>query len=169
MPPKKKPNEPSKKTEQQKKDKTFGLENKKGAKQQKYVKNATSQVVHGIVKASRLEAQQQAEKTAKKDEKKKLQEEISALFKPLAQTISKGVDPKSVLCAFFKQGQYTKGDKCKFSHDLAIKRKGEKRNIYEGKKDTMESWDEAMVEDVINQKHGKSDKAKPETINYKYG
>lgn len=45
-----------------------------------------------------------------------------------------GVDPKSVLCAFFKQGQCTKGDKCKFSHDLTIERRGEKRNIYEDKK-----------------------------------
>ena len=44
---------------------------------------------------------------------------------------STGADPKSVLCAFFKQGQCLKGAKCKFSHDLNIGRKGEKRNIYE--------------------------------------
>lgn len=42
-----------------------------------------------------------------------------------------GADPKSVLCAFFKQGQCSKGAKCKFSHDLSLDRKGEKRNIYE--------------------------------------
>ncbi len=42
-----------------------------------------------------------------------------------------GVDPKSVLCAFFKQGNCGKGAKCKFSHDLNIARKAEKRNIYE--------------------------------------
>uniref|UniRef100_A0A0B6ZPL2 C3H1-type domain-containing protein n=1 Tax=Arion vulgaris TaxID=1028688 RepID=A0A0B6ZPL2_9EUPU len=166
MPPKKKPNEPSKKTDQKKKekiieDKTFGLKNKKGAKQQKFIKNVTSQVVHGNVKASKVDAL--TDKNAKKDEKKKLQDEINALFKPIAQTVAKGVDPKSVLCAFFKQGQCSKGDKCKFSHDLTIERKGEKRNIYEDKKDTMESWDEAMLEDVINQKHGESDKAKPKT------
>lgn len=41
-----------------------------------------------------------------------------------------GVDPKSVLCAFFKQGQCTKGDKCKFSHDLSLERKGEKKSVY---------------------------------------
>lgn len=41
-----------------------------------------------------------------------------------------GVDPKSVLCAFFKQGQCTKGDKCKFSHDLTLERKCEKRSVY---------------------------------------
>lgn len=40
------------------------------------------------------------------------------------------VDPKSILCVFFKQGMCTKGDKCKWSHDLEIERKAEKRNIY---------------------------------------
>ena len=39
-------------------------------------------------------------------------------------------DPKSVLCVFFKQGQCMKGDKCKFSHDLSLERKAEKKNLY---------------------------------------
>ena len=42
-----------------------------------------------------------------------------------------GADPKSILCAFFKQGQCGKGDKCKFSHDLAVERKGAKRSVYD--------------------------------------
>ena len=42
-----------------------------------------------------------------------------------------GVDAKSMLCAFFKQGQCSKGEKCKFSHDLNIGRKGEKRSLYD--------------------------------------
>ena len=46
-----------------------------------------------------------------------------------------GVDPKSVLCAFFKQGQCTKGDKCKFSHDLTLERKCEKRSLYVDERD----------------------------------
>jgi hypothetical protein len=169
MPPKKKADGPSKKTEQKKKekiieDKTFGLKNKKGTKQQKFIKNVTTQVQHGNQKASKLQAQQESEKAAKRDEKKKLQDEINSLFRPVAQSVKKGVDPKSVLCAFFKQGQCTKGDKCKFSHDLTIERKGEKRNIYEEEKnETMENWDEATLEDVVNKKHGESDKAKPKT------
>lgn len=44
--------------------------------------------------------------------------------------LSTGADPKSVLCSFFKQGQCAKGDKCKFSHDLNIERKAEKRSMY---------------------------------------
>ena len=42
-----------------------------------------------------------------------------------------GTDPKSVLCMYFKQGLCTKGAKCKFSHDLAIERKAEKRSLYD--------------------------------------
>ena len=41
-----------------------------------------------------------------------------------------GADPKSVLCAFYKQGHCGKGDKCKFSHDLTLERKAEKRSVY---------------------------------------
>lgn len=32
---------------------------------------------------------------------------------------------------YFKQGLCTKGAKCKFSHDLAIERKAEKRSLYD--------------------------------------
>ena len=43
-----------------------------------------------------------------------------------------GVDPKSVLCVFFKQGLCKKSEeKCKFSHNLAIERKGAKRSAYD--------------------------------------
>ena len=74
-----------------------------------------------------------------------------------------GTDPKSVLCAFFKAGTCKKGDKCKFSHDLNIARKGEKRNIYEDKGDTMDLWDEQKLEDVVNTKHGEKNKSLPKT------
>ena len=40
-----------------------------------------------------------------------------------------------MVCAFFKQGLCGKGDKCKFSHDLALDRKGEKRSIYVDSRD----------------------------------
>ena len=72
--------------------------------------------------------------TAKKDAKKKERDELNQLFRP-TQKISKGADPKSVVCAFFKQGSCGKGDKCKFSHDLTKERKAEKRNMYEDGRD----------------------------------
>ena len=49
-----------------------------------------------------------------------------------------GADPKSVVCAFYKQGQCSKGDKCKFSHDIAMDRKGEKRSLYVDARDVAE-------------------------------
>ena len=63
---------------------------------------------------------------------------MQALFKPVQQTqkISAGADPKSVLCLFFKQGACSKGDKCKFSHDLSLENKTEKRSMYVDSRDT---------------------------------
>ena len=49
--------------------------------------------------------------------------------------MSKGADPKSVVCAYFKQGLCGKGDKCKYSHDLNLERKGEKRSLYVDSRD----------------------------------
>ena len=62
---------------------------------------------------------------------------MDAIFKPVAQVqkVSAGADPKSVLCLFFKQGHCTKGDKCKFSHDLSLENKAEKRSIYVDSRD----------------------------------
>ncbi|XP_057704297.1 zinc finger CCCH domain-containing protein 15 [Corythoichthys intestinalis] len=176
MPPKKPaPAAGNKKTQEKKKekiieDKTFGLKNKKGAKQQKFIKNVTQQVKYGQQNARQV-AQAEAEKTNKKTDKKKELDELNELFKPVvaAQKVSKGVDPKSVLCAFYKQGQCTKGDKCKFSHDLSMERKCEKRSVYvderdeELEKDTMDNWDEKKLEEVVNKKHGEAEKKKAKT------
>lgn len=53
-------------------------------------------------------------------------------MKPVqTQKVPFGVDPKTVLCAFFKAGMCEKGNKCKFSHDLDVGRKVEKKNLYE--------------------------------------
>jgi len=168
MPPKKKENAPSKKNQEKKKDrviedKTFGMKNKKGNKQQKFIQQVVSQVQSANTKEGKIKDQERKEKEKKKDEKQRLEDEINALFKPVEQKVGKGVDPKSVLCGFFKQGTCKKGDKCKFSHDLNVERKGAKRQLYEEKKEeTMADWDEATLEDVVNQKHGESNKAKPQ-------
>lgn len=163
MPPKK-TSAPSKKTEEKKKDKTiedktFGLKNKKGAKTQKFVQQVSQQVKQGGGKSSRELLKQEEEKAKKKEQAAKAKEELNTLFKPV-QTIGKGVDPKSVVCLFFKQGQCTKGDKCKFSHDLTVARKTEKRNLFaderdeDKNKDNMDDWDEEKLNEVVNKKHG---------------
>lgn len=104
---------------------------------------------------------------SKKDEKKKELEELNQIFRPVAsQKIDKGVDPKSVLCAFYKSGQCSKGDKCKFSHDLTIERKSEKKSLYfdaRNEDDNMENWDEDKLKEVVEKKHGEREKKLPTT------
>ncbi|ODM95051.1 Zinc finger CCCH domain-containing protein 15 [Orchesella cincta] len=132
MPPKAAPKAagPSKKTEAKKKekvieDKTFGLKNKKGGKQQKFIQQVQKQVHFGGNPSSRkLDQAKEAEKLAKKTGDPN-DEILGQIFKPV-QKVEKGADPKSILCAFFKQGQCQKGDKCKFSHDLMVERKAER-------------------------------------------
>jgi len=72
--------------------------------------------------------------------------------------VEKGTDPKSVVCAFFKAGQCGKGDKCKFSHDLTVERKVEKRSLYVDMRDedgdTMENWNDEKLQQVVDTKHG---------------
>jgi len=169
MPPKKKP-EVNKKTQEKVKakvveDKTFGLKNKKGKKQQTYIKNVSSQVQGEKNKA----AAEKPKLTKKEIEKQKL-DELNALFKPVqkAQVVAAGVDPKSVLCSYFKQGSCHKGNRCKFSHDLSIERKSEKRSLYDDardeKEDDMNNWDQQTLEDVVNKKHGSTNTTKTEII-----
>ncbi|XP_015184721.1 PREDICTED: zinc finger CCCH domain-containing protein 15 homolog [Polistes dominula] len=164
MPPKKAP-APSKKAEQKKKekvieDKTFGIKNKKGAKQQKFIQQVEKQVKSGGINPRKIEDPNA--KKLEKEKKLKEQKELALIFKPVqAQKIEKGTDPKSVVCAFFKQGQCTKGDKCKFSHDLSVERKAEKRSLYcdmrdddDKETDTMDKWDEDKLKEVVEKKHG---------------
>ncbi|XP_022220347.1 zinc finger CCCH domain-containing protein 15 homolog [Drosophila obscura] len=168
MPPKKAPAGPSKKTEQKKKekvieDKTFGLKNKKGTKQQKFIQQVQKQV-----QAGGHHPRQEGDK--KKDEKEKKladQREMALIFKPVqTQKVEKGTDPKSVVCAFFKQGLCTKGDRCKFSHDLSLENKVEKRSMYvdmrDNEDDLMTNWDDAKLKEVVDKKHAE-EKRRPTT------
>ncbi|CAH0730026.1 unnamed protein product, partial [Brenthis ino] len=169
MPPKKAGNSASKKTEAKKKekvieDKTFGLKNKKGAKQQKFIQQVEKQVKSGGIHP----AKPVEDKKKDKEQKMKEQKELAMLFKPVqTQKVEKGIDPKSVVCAFFKQGQCTKGDKCKFSHDLTIERKAEKRSLYvdmrDDDEDNMDNWDEDKLKEVVEKKHGEGNKQRPTT------
>jgi len=176
MPPKKPP-AASKKTEQKAKakvieDKTFGLKNKKGNKNQKYIAQVEKQVKQGGNPDFRKQEQQRAEEKKRKEEAKKQEDEMKALFKPAAsvQKIESGVDPKSVFCAFFKQGLCKKGDKCKFSHDPAVEKKSAKRNVYEETHDEqegMDEWDDDKLAEVVAKKHG-SEKSNTTDIICKY-
>jgi hypothetical protein len=147
-------------------DKTFGMKNKKGGAAQRTIKqiNATTSMSPDDKKKQAEKEQREREKAAAEQAKR----EVAELFKPVQiQKVPFGVDPKTVLCQFFKKGHCDKGRKCKFSHDLAQGIKGEKRSLYtdtreldkeeqeeERKKDDMADWDEEKLRDVVKSKHG---------------
>ncbi|XP_022744569.1 zinc finger CCCH domain-containing protein 11-like [Durio zibethinus] len=147
-------------------DKTFGLKNKNKSKNvQKYVQNL-QQSVQPKPDPSKVAVKK------KKEEEKAREKELNDLFK-IAVTQPKvpaGVDPKSIVCEFFKVGQCTKGFKCKFSHDLNVQRKGEKIDIYSDKRDqeTMEDWDQETLEKVVESKKTEYNQNKPTEIVCKY-
>ncbi|XP_006459556.1 hypothetical protein AGABI2DRAFT_218879 [Agaricus bisporus var. bisporus H97] len=159
MPPKKQAPGPSNKV---KDDKTFGMKNKnKSSKVQKQVAQIQAQQAVAGKSRSVIEKEREKELRAKQkaDEEKRKKEE-AAMFKPVqVQKVPFGVDPKTVLCAFFKAGNCEKGSKCKFSHDMDVGRKVEKKNLYEDNRedkatDTMDQWDEEKLRRVVLSKHG---------------
>lgn len=142
-------------------DKTFGLKNKnKSAKVGKYIQQVETQVKNTGTKNVRREE----ELARQRKEQKKLEEqqkaELAQLSKPVVQQkVPFGVDPKMVLCAYFKIGQCTKGDKCRFSHDVNVERRTAKINLYEDARDdknedSMDTWDQEKLEQVVVKKHG---------------
>ncbi|KAF8402783.1 hypothetical protein HHK36_010874 [Tetracentron sinense] len=143
-------------------DKTFGLKNKNKSKNvQKYVQSL-QQSVQPKPDPTKVAAKK------KKEEEKARDKELNDLFKIAVSQpkVPPGVDPKSILCEFFKVGQCTKGFKCKFSHDLNVQRKGEKIDIYSDKRDeeTMEDWDQEMLEKVVESKKMEYNQNKPTEI-----
>ncbi|GAW09702.1 translation machinery-associated protein 46 [Lentinula edodes] len=160
MPPKKQQASSSSKV---KEDKTFGLKNKnKSAKVQKEVQRI--QQADALAGKSRAvldkEKEQRLRAKAKEDDEKRRREE-AALLKPVITQpkLPFGVDPKTVLCAFHKAGQCDKGNKCRYSHDLNIGRKVEKKNLYEDTRaekeaDTMDTWDDEKLRSVVLSKAG---------------
>lgn len=137
------------------------MQKNKSAKVQKQI--AAIEKQQATAGKSRATVEKEKEKAmrekAKADEEKRLKEE-AALFKPVqVQKVPLGVDPKTVLCAYYKAGHCDKGNKCKFSHDLDVGRKVEKKNLYEDTReekmaDTMDTWDEEKLRNVVLSKHG---------------
>jgi len=163
MPPKKQPDQP-KKAKPTVDDKTFGMKNKKGGQAQRQIAQ-----LQAMAKSNKTpeEKRKEAEKEQRAKEKaaaEAAKAEVAELFKPVqVQKVPFGVDPKTVLCQFFKQGHCDKGRKCKFSHDLDVQRKQAKKDLYqdtreaeqeEKKMDNMDDWDEEKLRNVVLSKHG---------------
>ncbi|EPE06264.1 translation machinery-associated protein 46 [Ophiostoma piceae UAMH 11346] len=148
-------------------DRTFGMKNKKGAQAQRQIAQLTTQLKSG---GNPEQKRKEAEKLAREREKKAAEDakrETDLLLNKAVQIqkVPFGVDPKTVLCIFFKKGNCEKGKKCKFSHDPDIDRKTSKRSLYtdtredeeekeQKKTETSADWDEEKLRSVVLSKKG---------------
>eukprot|EP01127_Copromyxa_protea_P003127 TRINITY_DN12995_c0_g1_i1.p1 TRINITY_DN12995_c0_g1~~TRINITY_DN12995_c0_g1_i1.p1 ORF type:complete len:405 (+),score=130.57 TRINITY_DN12995_c0_g1_i1:31-1215(+) len=166
MPPKRAPAPAKKKVAV---DPTFGMKNKKGKKAQEIQRQAQNSG------RSKQDIQAQQAKQARKEAKEARKEqelEHAMLFRPVPekqkpQVIPPGVDPKSVLCIYFKRGHCQFGENCKLSHDLNVENKTAKRDMFsdgraaenkittadgETIEGTMGEWDSATLVRIVNKK-----------------
>ncbi|KAL9126416.1 MAG: hypothetical protein Q9217_004527 [Psora testacea] len=157
---------PKKADKQQKAATKVAVDKKKGAQAQKQIQQIQSQAAQAQSPEQKRKAAEKAQREKEKAASEAAKREAAELFKPVqVQKVPFGVDPKTVLCTFYKQGNCDKGKKCKFSHDLSVERKGEKKNLYQDtregegedeakKKDDMVDWDEEKLRQVVLSKHG---------------
>ena len=136
---------------------------KKGAQAQRTIAQITQQQSQAQTPEQKRKAAEKAAREKEKAASEQAKREAAELFKPVqVQKVPFGVDPKTVLCIFYKQGNCEKGRKCKFSHDLAVERRSEKRGVYtdmregenkegeegdkeEKERDDMGEWDEGAL------------------------
>jgi hypothetical protein len=83
------------------------------------------QYVQSISKTPQQIASEKASEArrAAKKAQEAMDREMSLMFKTVQKQAKQGMDPKSVLCEYFKQGLCVRGAKCKFSHDASQVRK----------------------------------------------
>lgn len=167
MPPKKNEKVPAGKKPSATKlveDRTFGMKNKKGSAAQRQIAQMASSLKSGNAEQKRKEAEKTAREREKKAAEDAKREADMLLNKPAQiQKVPFGVDPKTVVCIFFKKGNCEKGKKCKFSHDLEMERKTEKKSLYQDtredveekkKQETSADWDEEKLRTVVLSKKG---------------
>mmetsp|Transcript_675 Transcript_675/g.1960 ORF Transcript_675/g.1960 Transcript_675/m.1960 type:complete len:411 (-) Transcript_675:102-1334(-) len=146
-------------------DKTFGLKNKNKSKNVQAFVNQMQQSANAAAVRRGVEANpaSKEQKKAKKEAEEKAARELNELF---AEAIKQpkappGVDPKSIVCEYFRVGKCSKGFKCKYSHDLDVERKKAKIDLFSDQRENaedgenMEDWDQEQLEKVIADKHAK--------------
>jgi len=164
MPPKK--GQPvDKKKQQAASDATFGMKNKKGKKAQMVAKQAAP----GRNREEQAKYEMNLKRKAEKEEQKKIDAENALLFRKVEekqkpQLVPPGVDPKSVLCIYFKKGNCQFGDSCKLSHDLALDGKKAKADMFTDsrakvmdeetlKNQDMSQWDDETLKRMLAKKN----------------
>lgn len=110
-----------------------GQQKNKSARVQKQVQQIQAQAAMAGKSKQALTKEREKELCAKeKLGEEKWKKEEAALFKPVkTQKVPFGVDLKTILCTYFKASTCKKGNKCKFSHNVDIGHKVEKKNLYE--------------------------------------
>ncbi|PTB70011.1 hypothetical protein BBK36DRAFT_1166213 [Trichoderma citrinoviride] len=167
MPPKKEKPAAGKKPSAAKmvEDRTFGMKNKKGAQAQRQIQQMTANLKASGSAEDRRKAAEKAQREKEKKAAEDAKRETEALLNKPAQIqkVPFGVDPKTVVCIFYKKGDCEKGKKCKFSHDLSMERKTEKKNLYtdvrqeedeKKKQETSADWTEEQLLKVVLSKKG---------------
>lgn len=164
------------------KDKIFGLKNKTGKAVQGFVQDVERNLkaLPGEQQKAEAKAREKAKKAAAEAQAQKELEEIMGI--PIKQPkVPEGVDPKTIMCEFFKKGRCAKEWKCKFSHerksgarkdsaeiDLFTDARDEAEQAKEKEEDRMEDWDQAKLESVVAEKHGGENLNNKTTISCKH-
>jgi len=160
MPPKKQPQMPAAKKKVVA-DATFGMKNKKGKKGQEI----TQSIQHSGSKQEKQKADAAAQRKAEKQAKWDKEQETALLFKKVEekqkpQVVPLGVNPKSVLCQYFKKGYCQEGEKCKFAHNFEVENKAATKDMYTDTRETvsaiemtdMKDWDENTLRSILKKK-----------------
>uniref|UniRef100_A0A8K9UAJ3 Zinc finger CCCH-type containing 15 n=1 Tax=Oncorhynchus mykiss TaxID=8022 RepID=A0A8K9UAJ3_ONCMY len=131
------------------------------AKQQKFIKTVTHQVKHEQFAAA------EGDKKKKIDKKKKLEEMNELFFQVVIE--NKNLFLTDLPSYITVKNKRPVRPACKFSHDLTLERKCEKRSLcVDGRdedleKDTMDNWDEKKLEEVVHKKLGEAELKKAKT------
>mmetsp|Transcript_1528 Transcript_1528/g.3707 ORF Transcript_1528/g.3707 Transcript_1528/m.3707 type:complete len:434 (-) Transcript_1528:240-1541(-) len=154
-------------------DKTFGLKNKNKSKA---VQSHVRQITQNVAQAHKPGPPPRDKKKEEEERKREMAQLYAEAIKQ--PKVPPGVDPKSVVCEFYRHGQCTKGFKCKFSHDLNVEKKAAKIDLFSDKRDArqeepeegenMEDWDQAELERVVKEKHSKEKPPNATNIICKY-
>lgn len=162
------------------KDKIFGLKNKNISKNaQAFVKDVERNMkqIPGEQQKAEARARENAKKKAAEAQAQRELEEIMgiAIKQP---KVPEGVDPKTIMCEFFKKGTCAKGWKCKFLHERKGRGKGsDKIDLFSDARDAdekakdedrMDDWDQSKLESVVLQKHGSENLNNKTTITCKH-
>lgn len=91
-------------------DKTFGMKNKKGGAAQKQIKQIQQAQSSSKTPEQKRKEAEKAQREAEKKAAEQARKEAAELFKPVqTQKVPFGVDPKTIVCQFFKKGHCDKG------------------------------------------------------------